>query len=248
MFLKSHINHTQPHQLRKGEYMQKFNTQHWQQLLQQRNRAAQHAGYTIDQTVLIVAIIAILITIIVTTVGIDLINRASGTKMSSQLKQVEDSVSVFFANNLFWPHQDPAIVDTTNAGYLAADDTTALTNAFADEFPGFEVVGILQHTFGIGGGNIEIIHVQDIPAAGTDRYVVLFRDVPYEEANNADRAIDGRTAAGNEGRLRIGENDGALADVADCNAGTDTAANDRAADADDDGLVDVCYQANITAN
>jgi len=218
---------------------------------QQRGNAGKNAGYTIDQTVLIVAIIAILITIIVTTVGIDLINRAGGTKMSSQLKQVEDSVSVFFANNLFWPHQDPAIVDTTNAGYLAADDTVALVNAFTQDFPGMEQGGadaILQHDFGIGGGNLEIIHVQDIPAAGTDRYVVIFRDVPWEEANNADRALDGRTASGNEGRLRIAENDGALADVAGCNAGTDTSADGRAADVDDDGLVDVCYQANITAN
>ena len=60
------------------------------------------AGYTLDQTILIVAIIAILITLIVATIGWALLNRAGGTKLAAQLKQIEDANGLFFSSYNQW--------------------------------------------------------------------------------------------------------------------------------------------------
>jgi Tfp pilus assembly protein PilE len=71
--------------------------------LSQRLRRAD--GYTIDQTILIVAIIAILVTIIILTVGWNIINKASGTKLAAQFKQIEDANGQFYAQHRTWPHR-----------------------------------------------------------------------------------------------------------------------------------------------
>ena len=61
------------------------------------SRFLSNKGYTIDQTILIVAIIAILITLVIVTVGWQLINRTSGTKAAAQVRQVEDANGQFFS-------------------------------------------------------------------------------------------------------------------------------------------------------
>ena len=77
-----------------------------------------NSGYTIDQTILIVAIIAILITIIIATVGWDLINKTGGAKLASQLRQMEDASSQFYSQHRMWPPQAiNAPVPTTSVAH-----------------------------------------------------------------------------------------------------------------------------------
>lgn len=114
-------------------------------------RAKRNAGYTLDQTILIVAIIAILITLIVATIGWELLNRAGGTKLAAQFKQIEDSNGLFFANHGVWPHAAFAIIDGDDP---AADPQTA------DEDEAMRLLYMLEPiaTSTAGGG---------CPAAGT---------------------------------------------------------------------------------
>ena len=79
-------------------------------------KAKRNAGYTLDQTILIVAIIAILITLIVATIGWELLNRAGGTKLASQFRQIEDANGLFFASHGVWPHAAVEIVAQNDPG------------------------------------------------------------------------------------------------------------------------------------
>ncbi|PZP39431.1 MAG: hypothetical protein DI585_04110 [Pseudomonas fluorescens] len=165
------------------------------------NRMLSNKGYTIDQTILIVAIIAILITLVIVTVGWQLINRSSGTKAGAQLKQVEDANGQFFSSQRVWPHQ--AITGTptgaTNMQVLANNGiTTWAANINQSDLrnliPGFKLLsGSVYHGFGSGG--IITQQANTYPAAmniGTDtRMVIQFAGVPLAEAKEADRAVDG---------------------------------------------------------
>jgi len=174
-------------------------------------------GYTIDQTILIVAIIAILITLIIITIGWQLINRTSGTKLGSQLKQVEDSITQFYAAQKVFPHQAfataPTAAATGNVLVMAA-----VTPAGAALLPtinaanlsnllgGFRINGTtsLQNSY---GGNISMMPGSVnawTGAPATNTYLVVeFAQVPLSDAQEADRAIDGAQNA-TQGRLVYG--------------------------------------------
>ena len=213
--------------------MKILNTQHHQSI----------AGYTIDQTILIVAIIAILITIIIATVGWDLINRAGGSKFAAQMRQMEDSTGQFFAQHRVFPvdaSTGTLVVregnvmrvlagDAAGGGltYAANIDTTAMRNTIA----GVARAGnVFSHTFG-GGGTITA-HAAAAPAAtllGTNTYLVFqFDDVPLAEALEADETIDGNVS-NTVGRV-VYRNTGA------CDVGGAAATN---------STVNVCYFANL---
>ena len=171
------------------------------------NKALSHKGYTIDQTILIVAIIAILITLIIVTVGWQLINRTSGTKAAAQLRQVEDANGQFFSSQRVWPHQAfssaasataannmRVLVDPTGTGAPALA-TNIKTTELRNLLPGFAVAsGVVTHGFGSGNG-VVIQQANSYPVAaniGTDqRMVVQFSLVPLSEAEESDEAIDG---------------------------------------------------------
>jgi len=169
-------------------------------------RMLSNKGYTIDQTILIVAIIAILITLIIVTVGWQLINRTSGTKAAAQVRQVEDANGQFFSAQRVWPHQafsaaasaTPAnnmrvLVDPTGTGApaLAGNIRTA---ELRNLLPGFAVAsGVVNHSFGSGG--VVTQQANTYPASaniGMDvRLVIQFTEMPLTEAIEADTAIDG---------------------------------------------------------
>lgn len=165
------------------------------------NRMLSNKGYTIDQTILIVAIIAILITLVIVTVGWQLINRSSGTKAGAQVKQVEDANGQFFSGQRVWPHQaiTGTATPTQNMQVLANNGiTTWQANINQGDLrnliPGFKLTGTaVYHGFGSGG----IITQQanrylSSMNVGTDaRMVIQFAGVPLAEALEADRAIDG---------------------------------------------------------
>jgi Tfp pilus assembly protein PilE len=178
------------------------------------SRMLSNKGYTIDQTILIVAIIAILITLVIVTVGWQLINRSSGTKAGAQLKQVEDANGQFFSDQRVWPHQAytaPAPSPANNMLALANNGiTTWAANVDATRLknflPGFRVTGgVVQHSFG-GNGAITEQANRYVAAnnIGTDlRLVVQFAAVPLADAREADRAIDGAEGF-NTGRVVYG--------------------------------------------
>lgn len=211
------------------------------------NRMLSNKGYTIDQTILIVAIIAILITLVIVTVGWQLINRAGGTKAGAQLKQVEDANGQFFSGQRLWPHQALTTSTPTNniavlvnnsipaASWQASVNQSDLRNLL----PGFSITGagvtsVVSHNFGNGGAITQQANVMS--TAGTDtRLVIQFAAVPLADAKEADRAIDGEEGY-NLGRVVYG-----TAACLNTTSGGNTTIPGTAATA---GNVFVCYAGN----
>jgi Tfp pilus assembly protein PilE len=167
-----------------------------------KQRFAGNKGYTIDQTILIVAIIAILITLIIVTVGWQLINRSSGTKLGAQLKQIEDANGQFYSAQKMWPHlaQTTATATTnmlalTNGLAAAAWSTNVVQADLRNYLPGFRVVSsVVQHGFGSGGAVTQQANTAATLMGGatTDQYLVVqMASMPLSEAQEADKAIDG---------------------------------------------------------
>ncbi|MFT7432793.1 MAG: hypothetical protein ACI9TY_000414 [Alphaproteobacteria bacterium] len=172
------------------------------------------AGYTIDQTILIVAVIAILITLIIASVGWDLLNRTSGTKFASYLKQIEESNGAFYARQGVWPHIAVNGVGVTPVAQLpdnyisvlaTADSLGGLgaANDYAERWKpyltGFDVVvnaansdATVSHEFGAGGIISQSVDVGGIICEdGSNHLLIRMDDVPLTEVVNADEAIDG---------------------------------------------------------
>lgn len=157
------------------------------------------AGYTIDQTILIVAVIAVLITLIIASVGWDLLNRTSGTKLASYLKQIEESNGGFYARQGVWPHVAVDDVNTAtpelNIAVLAAPDAVTGTNQYAERWKpllsGFDVNAAgteVSHQFGSGG---LITQTTGICDDSKTHLIITMEDVPLTEITNADETIDG---------------------------------------------------------
>lgn len=214
-----------------------------------KKMARSTAGYTIDQTILIVAVIAILITLVIASVGWDLLNRTGGTKLASHMRQLEDSNGTFYARMRQWPDDalaanasainNVAILSTTNNGAALVPAGGTIDNKHNNLIPGFERDGTtMQHGFGAGGDilqqrvNLGAIALSTSFTKGS--YMIIeFDDVPVSEAQEADEAVDGE-ADPDTGRLII----------VDQTAGYTCGAAYDAADAAD-AKVDVCYIANL---
>ncbi|PPR19547.1 MAG: hypothetical protein CFH43_00132 [Proteobacteria bacterium] len=160
------------------------------------------AGYTIDQTILIVAVIAVLITLIIASVGWDLLNRTSGTKLASYLKQIEESNGGFYARQGVWPHiavDDAGVIGTPNGEHniavLAAQDSVSGTNQYNERWKpllsGFDISSNgeqVSHQFGSGGVISQQTGTCD---DGKTHLIITMEDVPLTEITNADETIDG---------------------------------------------------------
>lgn len=169
-------------------------------------------GYTIDQTILIVAIIAILVTIIIISVGWSLLNKASGSKLASQLRQVEDAAGQFYAEHRMWPHQAITAPDAAaNIRALSGIPTAAWQPGIVvvnvkNLIPGFRSDGTsTNHTFS-NGGTVKLLDgspnaAENTAVPGTNKYLIVeFSDVPVAEIESADLAIDG-VSDNQKGRL-----------------------------------------------
>lgn len=155
-------------------------------------------GYTIDQTILIVAVIAILITMIIVSVGWDILTRAGGTKLASHLKQIEQANGQFFAANAAWPHE--AIQTASPEANIRAllGDTQVLRSPYDGSsggdtprsyLPAYTVVsGAVNHSFG-GGGTITMR--SDGLLNGQSYLVVVMDNIPINEYISANESIDG---------------------------------------------------------
>jgi hypothetical protein len=185
---------------------------------QQRYRTM--AGYTLDQTILIVAVIAILVTIIVGSMGWELLSRAGGTKLASHLRQIETANGQFYAEYDMWPHEatnnssgaDNMIVllgDTAKATELNLDAGEELKNYL----PSYETDGsTVTHPFGSGG---EITQEVETITGGTQSYLTLtLQSVPRAEAMEADESIDGKNPTPfAQGRVQVPTDDGTSSTV-----------------------------------
>ena len=168
---------------------------------------ARQLGYTIDQTILIVAVIAILVTMIIGSVGWDLLSRAGGTKLQSHLVQMENAAGSFFSQYGLWP------TDVTDGG---GDAIMALINKdkttwkdfdpkgnFRNYLPNYEPGSgsVVQHPFGSGG---KVTLTEESYGSGQTFLVFKLENVPSREYLSAEESIDGDTSAGfqDNGRLR----------------------------------------------
>lgn len=202
-------------------------------------------GYTIDQTILIVAVIAVLITLIIGSVGWDLLSRAGGTKLASHLGQIEDANSSFYAKMGVWPHDAMAQAgiaarrnDTGNILVLKDRDATFANSGqaarfftrFQDYLPGFTVDNTatptaVEHTYGNGGEIAQVENTAQCPGNSTFLRITM-TNVPVQEILEADKNIDNSDGAA-AGRLTWGDADPFVA-----------------GDANSDGAVTLAYCAN----
>lgn len=157
-------------------------------MLNNNSKLARMAGYTIDQTILIVAVIAILITLVIASVGWDILTRAGGTKLASNLRQIEDSIGMYYSDNGgIWP---PNAVALTTGG-----------TSGKNYVPGFAATGgtatTLDHDFG-AGGTITLTVVTNTAAntpcpgvSGAAFQHIALSAIPETEAVRADASVDG---------------------------------------------------------
>ena len=167
-------------------------------------------GYTIDQTILIVAVIAILVTMIIGSVGWDLLTRAGGTKMQSHLVQFENAAGSFFSQYGQWP------TDMADKPMMALIDKSEVTwtgeepsdEEFRNYMPAYTIDGAdVKHPFGQGG----TVTLEEYAGGGGDGpcgissqqsfLIFVMENVPEDEAERADEDIDG-SVDGDAGRLR----------------------------------------------
>ncbi|MBI1363769.1 MAG: hypothetical protein GC134_07265 [Proteobacteria bacterium] len=177
------------------------------------------AGYTIDQTILIVAVIAILITMIIASVGWDLLSRAGGTKLASHLRQFETAVGQFFAKHAVWPHQAGGATGVGNgsANFRALITSTVVDAQYSDEPGEFEnylpsydgTQDPVQHFFG-GGGDVTLDEEVE-PVTGQTYLTFTLIGVPKQEYEEADKKIDGEVDYA-KGRVQ-GTDNGTTVDV-----------------------------------
>ena len=168
------------------------------------------AGYTIDQTILIVAVIAILVTMIVGSVGWDLLTRAGSTKLQSHLVQFENAAGSFFSQYNLWPTQAAQGNGANlNNNFRVLIEETALlaplrgSGNFRNYLPAYVPdAGVVNHPFGSGTG---VVRARALTENGQTFLVFEMTEVPAEEFNRADEGIDGR-ADFQVGRLRATTN------------------------------------------
>lgn len=172
------------------------------------------AGYTIDQTILIVAVIAILVTMIIGSVGWDLLTRAGGTKLQSHLVQFENAAGSFFSQYGLWPQDVITGSDAVRAFNVltradaATDPSFTPGNEFRNYLPAYPVSSpsqAAQHPFGSGGD----VGLETETELGQTFVVFELADIPADEYRRAEEGIDGNVTGTywQTGRLRTdGEN------------------------------------------
>lgn len=212
-------------------------------------KGRRNLGYTIDQTILVVAVIAILITLIIASVGWDLITRASGAKLASYLTQVEQAGGSFYGRHGMW--MDTALDVSLGAGAAnPADNMRVLKENFfaaGDRFdqnfqsylPGFASDGVnLFSGYGDGASDFMELHNQDASVVSGDQpaaqyFILEMHDIPFAEAVRADIAIDSQEDDSN-GRV-VYQDDSGLGNA--CTAAVGGASGTV--------NVELCYVANV---
>lgn len=197
-------------------------------------------GYTLDQTILIIAIIAILVTLIILTVGWNLINKASGTRLAQQLGNVEDAVGNYYGDNRAWPKSNTATSPMDDALSLAGiNDANSSTKNYIGGL-GNATSYIYHNLSNIAQANRRVALYQVANpwgVTGGTYMIVQFQGVNYSDFLEADKAIDS-SDGGNAGRVR------AIAVTTAAPTATTGCFSTSALSAVSTTTVDVCYKAN----
>tara|TARA_Y100001960_G_C14596461_1_gene788398 strand:- start:277 stop:864 length:588 start_codon:yes stop_codon:yes gene_type:complete len=172
-----------------------------------QTRFAKVAGFTLDQTILVVAVIAILATIIISSVAWEVLTKANSTKLTAHLNQIGESVGQYYQDT--HPTEGPYIWPD-NAGKLEA------------YLAGYSKDGNNLNT-PLGGSTLAVLsfpstYEQKLSASGNtgggacsssdnDCYItVQITNIPLQEVEAANEAIDGaaetKATRHEKGRLR----------------------------------------------
>lgn len=186
-------------------------------LLLKNKLKALRQGYTLDQTLIVIILIAILITVIIATVAWSLINRASGTRIASQLNQIEDATGQFYSEHRMWPHQS---ITTVNERTVMAALMGAVTSNFTASvnvanvknlLPSLSVSGTTAAAVNTANSFGTLTMMNNTPNAantsisgGNQFLTVQMVNVPINEAQEADKAVDGTTLTPQTGRIVYG--------------------------------------------
>lgn len=156
------------------------------------------AGYTIDQTILIVSVIAVLVTMIIGSVGWDLLTRAGATKLVSHLRQIEQANGQFYAAHGVWPQEGTANLNVICALVEKASLSAAATGDFRNLLPAYTSsctnsgTGTVNHTSSTGQITMAAQYVDSMD----DNYLVVqLTNIAAPEAREADKVIDGDATA-----------------------------------------------------
>lgn len=153
-----------------------------------------NAGYTLDQTILIVSIMAVMSTLVVSQFGSNVIDRARGLKVASILQQVGQANQIFKLYHNAWPHELSRTGSATDNAMLLAGGQNRSQNLL----PNFKVVNnTLQHDLGLGGEVAQSV----MRFQGQNYIVISISNIPQGEAEAADKIIDGRINP-TDGRLQ----------------------------------------------
>jgi type II secretory pathway pseudopilin PulG len=226
---------------------------------QARKMLQRNEGYTLDQTILIVAIIAILVTLIIITVGWNILNRASGTKLAAQFRQVEDANNQFYAEWRQWPLDIYSTAPTSaKDGNVVA--LSGLTPAGATLNSTITGAGGLSHNYlsGFTASTSNVVHTFSSAATnyieqlrvtaptgfpGNSKYIIVqFNNVPFSQVQQAEYAIDGQANENYTSGRVIAYKDTS----GDCMVASLAAGNAATTTTNGGTLVNACYVANNT--
>jgi hypothetical protein len=201
-------------------------------------------GYTLDQTILIIAIIAILITVIILTVGWKLLGNAAGTRLAGQLGDVKDALSGYYGQHQHWPKGTTSNPTLDAAALAGFNDINGNTKNY--------LVGLLSNAGGVthnlnlmANRNVLLSQVNGSGSnwpgpTGSVYEVVEFQNISGSDFTAADAVIDAGDG-GNQGKIRVIAAAGSAPGVgAGCFASSPAFVSSTV----DNGYYDVCYAAN----
>lgn len=163
-------------------------------------RLAKVAGFTLDQTILVVAVIAVLATIIISSVAWEVLNRANSTKLNAHLQQISDSIGSYYQDfDHVWPTNAAALAPYL-AGYTVTGSnlTTPFGTSSNQGILALNSTGRVLSGTGRSGGSV-------CTGSEIDCYMTAtITNIQAQEAEQANEAIDGSGESSNhsQGRLR----------------------------------------------
>ena len=157
-------------------------------------------GFTLDQTILVVAVIAVLATVIISSVAWTVLTRANATKMTAHLAQVADAIGNYYQDNSNdWP-QDAEDLAQYLAGYSI--DTNDLITPFGTSTTPSKLV------YDSTGKSLSKPGESGVACVVADKdcyFTVTMSEIQAQEAEEANNAVDGKSEgadAKTKGRLR----------------------------------------------
>jgi type II secretory pathway pseudopilin PulG len=172
-----------------------------------QTRFAKVAGFTLDQTILVVAVIAILATIIISSVAWEVLSRANSTKLTAHMDQISDAIGQYYQDDhgsgkYTWPANAAALAPYL-AGYTDNGSGNLLTpfgSSSNRSILTLNTTGKVLSSAGSTGGS-------NCAGGELDCYfTITLTNIQAQELEIANETIDGAgekgTDRGNNGRLR----------------------------------------------